>query len=633
LSVSEDNVESPHSLVFPLLLALGCSEAPSPVSPPPPGARVPLTAHCATPFCATPLPSAGSSIAVGDIDRDGRPDLLLGQVGPRFEQPHPVVLLRNLGAGGFQDVTARAGLSGYAAWSAVFADLDNDGDDDLVLGGRRLSSPAGTPGVERVLVNDGAGHFTDRTEGRVPPAREGVPVSLDVADLDLDGRLDLVSGFGGVSPEGTYPSRVLIQQGDGSFAPLAPLPDDEGFAWVALARDIDRDGRVDLFVTHDPYALNELDPQGADASCAPDIAFRVRAGWINAAYTVTGDPGAPSLRREPIAPLYTSATLTPMGIAAIDVDRDGRDELFMTNIGADVLFRARREGGFEDVARAHGVTLAGPDERALPVSWSALARDLDRDGWSDLLVTRGVVLDSRDGGRNVIFRGRDATGFERAEAGTGFDLPGPWSALAAADFDGDGDDDLVLGAQTLFLRRCDVFPRRALYLRNDRVNDGRHALRVKLVGTVSSRDAIGARVEALLDGGVVLTREVSRGGATMASSDPTADLGLGAAARVLRLRVTWPSGYVQELADVAADQRVVVEEPRWLEVSTRAVAAGSAVAVTLRGVTAPVRWTLTGRGRWVGAPGGRFTGEGDVVVGATVGAMGLRGGVRVRFGG
>jgi len=309
-----------------------------------------------------------------------------------------------------------------------------------------------------------------------------------------------------------------------------------------------------------------------------------------------------------------------MGIAAIDVDRDGRDELFMTNIGADVLFRARPDGGFEDVARALGVTLAGPDERLLPVSWSAL------------LVTRGVVLDSREGGQNVIFRGRDATGFERAEAGTGFDLPGPWSALAAADFD--GDDDLGLGAQTLFLRRCDVFPRRALYLRNDRVNDGRHALRVKLVGTVSSRDAIGARVEALLDGGVVMTREVSRGGATMASSDPTVDIGLGAATRVPRLRVTWPSGYVRELADVEADQRLVVEEPRWLAVSTRAAAAGSAVAVTLRGVTAPVRWTLTGRGRWVGAPGGRFTGEGDVVVGATTGeGMRLHGGVRVRFGG
>lgn len=592
-----------------------------------------LTARCATPFCATALPSAGSVVAVGDVDRDGRPDLLLGEVGPRFERPRPVLLLRNLGAEGFEDVTARAGLSGQGAWSALFADLDNDGDDDLVLGGRLLSAPPGAPGLERVLVNDGAGRFTDRTAGRVPPAPEGVPVALDAADVDLDGRLDLVAGYGGVSPDAAYRSRVLVQQGDGSFAPLAPLPDDEGFSWVALARDLDHDGRADLLVGHDPYALNELDPQGPDASCAPDIAFRVRAGWINAAYAVAGDPGAPALRREPVAPIFTSATLTPMGVAALDVDGDGRSELFVTNIGADVLFRARGGGGFEDVAAPLGLTLAAPDERAGPVSWSALARDLDRDGREDLLVTRGVVLDSRDAGRNVIFRARGDGRFERAEEGTGFDLPGPWSALAAADFDGDGDDDLVLGAQTLFLRRCDDPARRALFLRNDRPADGNHALRVRLVGTVSSRDAVGARVEARLDGGATVVREVSRAGATMASGDASVDLGLGASSRVPRLRVTWPSGLVQELTDVAADRALTVEEPRWLEVSSRAAAAGTAVAVTLRGVTAPVRWTLTGRGRWLGAPGTRFTGEGDVVVGAVADGPRLHGGVRVRFGG
>lgn len=595
--------------------------------------RVGLTVRCATPFCATTLPSAGSVVAVGDVDRDGRLDLLLGEVGPRFERPRPVLLLRNLGAEGFEDITARAGLSGQGAWSALFADLDNDGDDDLVLGGRPLAAAPGAPGLERVLVNDGAGRFTDRTAGRVPPAPEGVPVALDAADVDLDGRLDLIAGYGGVSPDAAYRSRVLVQQGDGSFAPLAPLPDDEGFSWVALARDLDHDGRADLLVGHDPYALNELDPQGPDASCAPDIAFRVRAGWINAAYTVAGDPGAPALRREPVAPIFTSATLTPMGAAALDVDGDGRSELFVTNIGADVLFRARGGGGFEDVAAPLGLTLAAPDERAGPVSWSALARDLDRDGREDLLVTRGVVLDSRDAGRNVIFRARGDGRFERAEEGTGFDLPGPWSALAAADFDGDGDDDLVLGAQTLFLRRCDDLARRALFLRNDRPTNGNHALRVRLVGTVSSRDAVGARVEALLDGGATVVREVSRAGATMASGDASVDLGLGASSRVPRLRVTWPSGLVQELTDVAADRALTVEEPRWLEVSSRTAAAGTAVAVTLRGVTAPVRWTLTGRGRWLGVPGTRFTGEGDVVVGAVADGPRLHGGVRVRFGG
>jgi hypothetical protein len=465
---------------------------------------------------------------------------------------------------------------------------------------------------------------------------QGVPITLDLIDLDLDGRLDLLSGAAGTHHEGDYRTRALIQQSDGRFEAMAPLPDDEGFAWVAYASDIDHDGRTDFFMSHDVFGLNELIPQGADASCEPNIRIVVRSGWINAAYTVTGVPGAPALQREPVAREYTSPTLTPMGIAAIDHDRDGRHGWFMTNNINDALIVPDGRGGRVDVAERVGATLGVRGERSPPSSWSVLARDLDRDGWQDLLVTRGVLLDSQSAGHNVIFMNQQGRFAQRAR-GSGFDLEGPWSALAAADLDGDLDDDLVLGAQTLYLRRCDVFQRPALLLRNDLPRGDHHVLRVRLVGTVSNREGLGAHVEAMV-GDTRIVREVSRGGGTMSTSDPTVDLGLGTMERVSRVRVVWPSGYVQDLAEVRADQRLVIEEPRWLDASPREVARGAVVTVRVTGIEGAtgLRWHLTGRdARWIEAPTmgvGRLTGVGDVVVGVTAERPRLHGGVRVRFG-
>jgi hypothetical protein len=523
--------------------------------------------RCGRTYCGSALPSTGAMVAVGDGDGDGHLDALLGEVDRDVRRLGRVVFLHGRGDGSFEDRTAATGLAGYGAWAAHFADLDNDGDADLVLGGRppARAGEESERGAVMVLDNDGHGHFADRSAARIPAELgDGVPLALDVADLDQDGRLDLIVGRAGRQRTGDYFPSVLMANRDGTYRVLPDLPRDPGFTWALMATDFDADGRPDLLVPRDAFATHQVPERPADAvPCDQDDGTsHTVANWINSAYR-GGARGAPAFGRASLHAGYETPLLSPMGIAAGDLDRDGLTDYFFTNAGSPLLLVARAGGGFDDRTEAAGLALAvapldGGIEEAIPVSWSALARDLDRDGRLDLLVTFGVIPVARPGAANTVYRQDPGLRFT-AERDTGFELPGSWSSLATGDFDEDGDDDLVVGSQTLLLRGCDR-PTAARYLRNDRDPGGHHWLRLRLVGTASNRDALGARVTATLADGTLLRREVSRAGGTMASSDAVVDLGLGEAATLPSLEVRWPSGRVQRLTGVAADRLLVITE-------------------------------------------------------------------------
>jgi hypothetical protein len=526
--------------------------------------------RCGRTYCERALPSTGAMVAIGDGDGDGHLDVLLGDVGRDVRRLGTVVFLHGRGDGSFEDRTVATGLAGYGAWAAHFADLDNDGDADLVMGGRPPARRGEETerGAVMVLDNDGHGHFTDRSAGRVPADDgAGVPLALDVADLDQDGRLDLVIGRAGRLREGEYAPSVLMANAGGGYRLLTGLPQDPGFSWVVLATDFDADGRPDLLAPRDAFATHQVAERPTDSMpCDEDTGMsHAVTNWINSAYRQGAPAGAPAFARASLNPGYETPLLSPMGVGAGDLDRDGLTDYLFTNAGSPLLLVARAGGGFDDRTDAAGLTLTiqpgpggGSSKEAIPVSWSALARDLDRDGRLDLLMTFGVIPVTLPGAANTVYLQGSPMRFA-AERDTGFELPGSWSSLATGDFDEDGDEDLIMGSQTILLRGCDR-PGPARYLRNDRALAGRHWLRVRLVGTVSNRDGLGARVTASLPDGARLVREVSRAGGVMSSSDATVDLGLGDAATLPSLEVRWPSGRTQRLTALSVDRTLVLTE-------------------------------------------------------------------------
>jgi hypothetical protein len=546
------------------------------------GDRVAAPTVCARAFCPTELPSPGSGVAVGDVDNDGRQDLLLSVAGPSLGTLGPVKLLRNVG-GGFVDVTTAAGLDGWGAWSAEFADLDNDGDADLVLGGRRLSAPEAERGVDVVFANNGRGRFTLRAEldGR---GALGVSLSVRAVDLDGDGLLDLVAGRGGTDVRGRYEVLLYLQAPDGSFARSASAPTDHGFAWVALPTDIDGDGVPDLWVARDSFATQQV-PRGPENQVPCDGPKPPAASppdWLSGVWNTRRGATGLTFTLGAFHRAVEATSFTPMSVVPGDFDTDGRVDYAFALVGALGFFFRQSSEGFLD--RSHALGFSGPPYFAeTDVAWGAVARDLDRDGREDLLAAYGELPYATPPRPNVVLFQREGGALFPVGGGSGFDAPGAWSALAASDLDGDGDDDFILGRQTLFLQACHRVGPGALWLENRIPTSDRHYLRVRLVGTVSPRDARGAIVR-LTARGRTQIREYTTGGSTMASSELIADFGLGEAVAVSSLEVRWPDGYRQAVPVTAVDQTLTVEEPRWLTLSSQRPQRGEVLRVQVSGV-------------------------------------------------
>lgn len=558
-----------------------------------------LPAPCTEAFCIGELPSLGSLTAVADVDGDGRLDLLLGDGAPFFHAPPRLTLLRN-GPQGFTDVTAAAGLSGVRAWVARFGDLDNDGDPDLVLGdGDRR---------EAVLHNRD-GRF-ERAATNIPPPGDGIPLALALVDLDRDGLLDIVSARGGLDVRGHYPTRVLLARPDGTFAPLASPLDDDGFTWTLLATDLDGDRAPDLLIGKDSRPQDVI-PASPTAGCEAPPNPGLLARLPNGAFRSVGQGDAMQLSVMRFSTAFEDPSLTPMGIASLDADGDGRLDYFVTDVFRGRLFLASPDGAWHDAAPWSDA----PRFRAPDPSWSAVARDLDRDGREDLVVTHasrpgaprqstGEVYLQGDGGRFLAQRGD-----------RGLALGGHYASVSAGDLDGDGDDDLVAGIESWFEPRCLGGRQRAVIVRNEFPSTGRHHLRARLVGTVVNRDAVGALVRTTV-GARTLVREVGTGATTLGSNDLTVDLGLGDA-RAATLDVSWPDGFAQRVDVPTVDRTVTVTEPTWLAVTPRDASSWT-VRVDLGADprNAPVALSLSPGARWVQPPPAATRAWTGVVAGA-----------------
>jgi hypothetical protein len=497
------------------------------------------------------LEDTGSGVAWLDFDSDGWQDLLLlsgthipGATALMPDQEKPLegqtTLWRNRGDGTFDNVTAKAGLtfSAYAVGVAV-ADYDLDGDEDFYLCNY---------GPNLLFRNRGDGTFEDATAGAglAGPEKMGGFVKWSVSaawlDVEKDGDLDLfVGNYLAFDP--SYRSYYLPEgmPGPQSYLgqePLLYLNDGAGVfreagseAGIRLPgsktmgvgiADFDNDGDLDAHVANDTTAdfllLNDGQGRFSDVGTVSGVG-----------YTQAGE---------------TSAS---MHASWGDVNHDGWLDAFVPDLTFGALFVSDGKGRFVDQTLRSGIAAAHGQYSG----WGAALADLDNDGHLDLFVANGKFHHEFPE-QNLLMLG-DGTGkFADVtdRAGEHFQKKRVSRGAAFADWDNDGDMDAAVN--------CNEVAAAPVLLRND-LGVKRHWLEVKVLTRTGSPEAIGSRVT-VEAGGLRQMQEVQRVRSYLSSSDVRVHFGLGDAATVDRLTVTWLSGERLEMTGIAADQVLSVKE-------------------------------------------------------------------------
>jgi len=497
-----------------------------------------------------------SGVAIFDYNNDGLMDLYFvnGARLPDMDKSDPRYwnrLYRNNGDGTFTDVTEKARVRGAGfGMGAAAADYDNDGWTDLYVTGVNRN---------QLFRNNGDGTFTDVTEragvaGVHPKLGKTWSISAGWFDYDNDGRLDLfvtnyvnwsletepvckTNGIVAYCSPNSYtgqPNMLFHNNGDGTFTDVSEssgIGKHTGKGMGVVFADYDSDGFTDVFVANDTYR-NFLFHNNGD-------------GTFREAGTVTG-----------VAYNENGKSIAGMGADFRDVDNDGLPDIFVVGMIGDTfpLFR-NRGSDFADVTSAWGIS--SPTGRL--TAWGAGVADFDNDGWKDLFAACSSILDNSEEIQhlpsklpNQVLRNIGGTHFAdvSASAGASFGVARAHRGMAYGDLNNDGRIDAVVTVKD--------GPPEILLNRSPEKN---HWLLVKLIGTRSNRDGIGARLKAKVAGGRVLYNHVTTSTGLSASSDPRVHFGMGAAERVDKLEILWPSGIRQVLASVAADRILEVHEP------------------------------------------------------------------------
>jgi enediyne biosynthesis protein E4 len=497
----------------------------------------------------------GSGVGWLDYDQDGLMDAIFVNSGftPLFHsgpEPQPA-LYHNNGDGTFTDVTSQSGIktNGHFFAGVAVGDFDNDGYPDIYLTGYRHSV---------LYHNNHDGTFTDVTTHAGVGDEGAWGTAAGWFDYDRDGKLDLLvtnyaaydwdhnvvcgdgrpgyraychpDNFRGTSP------RLYHNNGDGTFTDVtekAKLTNPDGKSLAVVLADLNNDGWPDIFIANDTER-NFIYLNNADGTFK-DITYASGAG-----YSEDGRPEA--------------------GMSADAADLTGTDhyDVYVSHLDLELnrLYRNDGKANFTDETIVSGLGSSNIKDS----SFGARFFDFDNDGLRDLLVNNGHVLDNIPlihGGVTYaepkrLYRNIGKGRFVDASAtqDTRFLAPHVGRGLAVGDFDNDGSLDFLVNNNG----------EDAQLFRNEGPHEN-HWLEIRLVGTRSNRDGIGAHVK--LTAGDFVSYDQAKGGMSYCSAqDPRLHFGLAAHDKISSIEIDWPSGLHQVLADVPADQVVTVDEGR-----------------------------------------------------------------------
>ncbi|WP_165228624.1 FG-GAP-like repeat-containing protein [Aquisphaera insulae] len=500
--------------------------------------------------------SMGAGIGLIDYDGDGWLDVYAVQGGKltmSLDEPRGLQrdrLFRNRRDGTFEDVTAKSGLAAFPGGyghGVTVGDYDGDGHSDLFV--TRWWSYA-------LYRNRGDGTFEDATEKAGLGGHRDWPTSAAFADLDGDGDLDLyVAHYALWDPKTAPPCQHprdpsrnmycgprmwqampdhLFRNDGGRFVDISAeagitAADVDGRGLGVLATDLDGDGKVDLFVADDLTANllfhNEGSLRFTECAMTSGVAANADGGYLSG-----------------------------MGIGCGDLDGDGLVDLAVANFYGEstTFYRNLGEGQFADETRAFGFSTATRYLLGFGISFL----DADNDGIPDVATANGHVNDLRPnvpyampasllmgkpGGHVVDVSARAGEPFSVLRVGRG---------LAAGDVDNDGKVD--------FLTISQGSP--VAYFHNE--GPIGHWLTIKLEGTKSNRDAVGAVVTLTTADGRRMVAHRFGGGSFLSANDTRIHFGLGASdpGRIPSIEIRWPSGQVSHVADIAADSAYLIRE-------------------------------------------------------------------------
>jgi enediyne biosynthesis protein E4 len=506
------------------------------------------------------LPEAmGGGVALFDYDGDGWLDLFLVN-GARLEDPMPSGktpdkseprfwnrLYRNNRDGTFTDVTAKAGVPGHSyGMGAAAGDYDNDGHADLFVSnlGRNI-----------LYRNNGNGTFTDVT-ARAGVAGGGWSAGACWVDFDGDGWLDLVvaryldwdfsrnpwcgdrrPGYRAYCHPDQFKAvtHLLYRNNrDGTFTDVSResgLGASPGKGLGVAINDYNRDGRPDILIANDSFPQQLFRNQGGGKF--EEVGLAAGIGYDEDGKVFAG-----------------------MGVDFADYDNDGWPDAFINALALQkyALFR-NGKGSFDYVTGPSGIGGIS----ALHSGWGAKFIDYDNDGWKDLFVAQGHVMDNIEVtqpalryleapvlARNTGGRFNDVS----KEGGAPFAKPLAARGAAFGDLNNDGLLEAVINCRD----------GRAVVLRNLGAGPSNWLL-VNTIGGPSNRDGIGAKLRLVTASGLEQHAIVSTGGSYLSSSDKRVHFGLGPSERAALLEVAWPSGTVQRLENIRANQILTVREP------------------------------------------------------------------------
>jgi enediyne biosynthesis protein E4 len=439
--------------------------------------------------------------------------------------------------GTFTDVTQQAGLSsagdGNYGMGVAVGDYDNDGYPDLYVTNY---------GKNILYHNNGDGTFTDAT-AKAGVGGGGWSVSAGFFDYDNDGKLDLFvtrymdwetrhnkdcgGNYHTYCPPEEFPSTASIlyhNNGDGTFTDVsekAGITKKKGRALGVAFADYDGDGFTDIFVANDGMQQYLFHNNG------------------NGTFSELGLEAGTALSQD-------GRRLSGMGVVFQDYDNDGRPDVIVTELPREIygVYHNDGDGSFTYRSLETGLGLLSSGSSG----WGVGLEDFDNDGWKDLFVAQGHVLDNVEQidpslhylESPLVAMNRGGR-FEGVDSGS--TAPAAARGAAFGDLNNDGWQDAVMttlgGHPQVFFNR----------------GGKSHWLVITLRGTRSNRDGFGSRVQ--VNG---QTRFATAAGSYLSSSDKRLHFGLGAKERA-KVEVRWPSGIKQVLDDVHADQFLEVREP------------------------------------------------------------------------